>query len=96
MLSFQNAIRRFGADKRGATGMTFAMMAIPVTLVIGGAVDYATALNARSRLQLATDTPERKFRPEGVATFASGARAGGPWPLAERMRPKSHIFRSAV
>ena len=45
--------RRF--DRRGAIAMTFSMMAVPMFLTIGGAVDYARSVHYRAELQVVTD-----------------------------------------
>jgi Flp pilus assembly protein TadG len=45
-----------GQDRRGNVAMTFALSAVPIVVVVAGALEFFTISNARSLLQEAVDT----------------------------------------
>ncbi|MEZ5855685.1 MAG: pilus assembly protein [Hyphomicrobiaceae bacterium] len=45
----------FGADKSGSVAIVFALMAVVVTSLIGGAIDFGRAYSMKARLQQAVD-----------------------------------------
>jgi Flp pilus assembly protein TadG len=47
--------RRFKANEGGATAVTFALMAVPLIALAGGAVDYAKTLRVKSELMATLD-----------------------------------------
>ncbi|HEY0236546.1 MAG TPA: TadE/TadG family type IV pilus assembly protein, partial [Afipia sp.] len=49
-------LSRFGDDKRGNVAVIFAITLLPILGLIGAAVDYSRANNARTALQTALDT----------------------------------------
>ncbi len=62
---FATLLRRFGADRRGASLLLFALTIIPLLVGIGLSIDYGRSLMARHRLSLAID---------------AAALAAGSWP----------------
>lgn len=50
-----SVVARFGRDRRGATAMTFSLLAVGLIAAAGAAVDYAGMANTRSRLQSIAD-----------------------------------------
>jgi Flp pilus assembly protein TadG len=50
-----NLLSKFGQDRRGATAMLFAFIAVPSVAFVGSAVDYGRALSVKTRLQAVTD-----------------------------------------
>ena len=49
------AISNFNADRRGTVGILFGLIAIPLLILIGVAIDYGRAMNAHESLQIAGD-----------------------------------------
>jgi Flp pilus assembly protein TadG len=47
--------RRFARDRRGAIGVLFALMALPLFGIVAAAIDYGRAFSTRSALQSAAD-----------------------------------------
>ena len=64
----------FRRDRRGATGTTFAILAIPTIAMMGAGIDFGRAYNTRSELQQAIDAAvlagARKYRETGNASQA--------------------------
>lgn len=56
VFSLRAIVARFGADKRGNVAVIFAITLLPILGLIGAAVDYSRANNARTALQTALDT----------------------------------------
>lgn len=56
VFSLRAIVARFGADKRGNVAVIFAVALLPILGLIGAAVDYSRANNARTALQTALDT----------------------------------------
>lgn len=54
--SFGSALRRFKAQDKGTTAITFALSVVPLLLACGGAVDYMRYTNAETKLQAALDS----------------------------------------
>lgn len=52
---FLRKLSRLIADETGAIAMTFAMLLIPMMLIVGGVVDYARMIQYRASLQNAVD-----------------------------------------
>jgi hypothetical protein len=50
-----NKIKNFSRSTNGSIAIVFALAALPATLIVGAAVDYGTALRAKTRLQAVTD-----------------------------------------
>src|SRR5690348_16835779 len=50
-----SALKRLPHDRAGNVAMIFALAAIPLLGAIGGAIDYSTAVRARSKLQAVAD-----------------------------------------
>lgn len=53
--SLQTTLFRFGIDGRGSIATVFALSVIPISLAVGGAVDYSYANRARTTLNAAAD-----------------------------------------
>lgn len=51
----RKTLHRFGDDRRGAIAMVFGFAFVPIIAFVGFSVDYATALNAKTRLQAVVD-----------------------------------------
>jgi Flp pilus assembly protein TadG len=68
---------RFWRRRDGATAMTFAMMAVPVTMVAGFSVDLARAHEGREKLQQAVDAAALALahQPAGTPTATLTAQA---------------------
>jgi len=56
MTSISRFLRRFGVNTRGNVVITLALSLPVIALAIGGGVDFANVLNAKARLQDATDS----------------------------------------
>jgi Flp pilus assembly protein TadG len=52
---FLRTLSRLIADETGAIAMTFAMLLVPMMLIVGGVVDYARMIQYRASLQNAVD-----------------------------------------
>ncbi|WP_158936487.1 TadE/TadG family type IV pilus assembly protein [Burkholderia sp. S171] len=52
---FLRTLSRLIADETGAIAMTFALLLVPMMLIVGGAVDYARMIQYRASLQNAVD-----------------------------------------
>ncbi len=50
-----NLVLRIKQDNAGSIGILFSLIAVPVVAVVGAAIDYGMALNARTELQAAVD-----------------------------------------
>ena len=65
----------FRHDRRGATGTTFAILAIPTIAMMGAGIDFGRAYNTRAELQQAIDAAvlagARKYRETGSASLAN-------------------------
>ncbi|MEX6509117.1 TadE/TadG family type IV pilus assembly protein [Jiella sp. M17.18] len=53
-------LRRFGRDEAGATAVEFAIVCLPLLLVIFGILDFGRALNARNDLGYAAGVASRR------------------------------------
>jgi len=49
------ALRRFGADRRGAVALIFGFALVPIILAAGAALDYSVASSAKTSLDAAAD-----------------------------------------
>jgi Flp pilus assembly protein TadG len=56
MMALRGFLKRFSAQTRGNVAVTVALAIIPVTAAIGAGVDFANVINAKARLQDATDS----------------------------------------
>lgn len=52
---FARVLSRLGRDERGTFASTFAIMAVPATMVVAGAVDYNNVTRQRQEMQTAAD-----------------------------------------
>jgi Flp pilus assembly protein TadG len=52
----RSALRGFGRDARGGTALMFAMLAVPMVLVVGGGVDFYEAQAQKAKLQQVLDS----------------------------------------
>jgi len=71
-------LTEFGKDETGAIAVTFALLLIPMMLVVGGAVDYARMVQYRSSLQNAVD----QAAIAGAAVFSSPNQSGAAAQVA--------------
>jgi Flp pilus assembly protein TadG len=55
MSSHKGILRRFASDRKGNVSLMFAVSLIPMVGAAGAAIDYATASNARAKMQSALD-----------------------------------------
>ena len=55
MLRLKNFSLRLARDERGNVAVMFGLMAVPLMLFVGGAVDFGTAMREQSKLQSAAD-----------------------------------------
>ena len=68
-------IRDFRRDARGSIAIAFAIAVIPATIAVGMTVDYVRAVNARTRLQQATDAAVIAAGRAAITDNPSDARA---------------------
>ncbi len=66
---------RFRADQRGNIAVIFAISILPILGLIGAAVDYTRANNARSALQSALDTTSLMISKDAPSMTASQIQA---------------------
>src|ERR1044072_9639301 len=64
---------RLKRDREGSVAATFALAVIPVIGLVGAAVDYSTASNARTNLQAALDAALIAGAKDGSATWTTAA-----------------------
>ncbi|RTL50265.1 MAG: pilus assembly protein TadG [Bradyrhizobiaceae bacterium] len=67
----QRLLARFGRDKRGNVAVIFAITLLPMLGLVGAAVDYARANNARTALQTALDTTALMISKDAAGLTAS-------------------------
>ncbi len=75
----------FLADRRGATAVEFALVALPFVMLLLGLIEFGRALHIKNGLDYAADRTQRQIIIDGTANsteLASGARkaflAGDP------------------
>jgi Flp pilus assembly protein TadG len=61
LASLRNAVRRFGADTRGNTMLTFVFAFVPMIGLIGAAIDYTRASSIKTAMQAAVDITALKL-----------------------------------
>lgn len=75
-------LANWSRDERGNVAMAFAMMLVPMTMFVGGAVDFGVAMREQTKLQVAadaaalagaagTDVPEQTRQSNANKTFAA-------------------------
>src|SRR5947208_14759401 len=70
------ALRKFGEFKRNSEGSvvsTFALSLVPVVGLVGAAVDYSAASNARTSLQVSLDAALLAGAKDGTTSWADTA-----------------------
>lgn len=82
---YRRAFKRFIGDRRGSIAIQFAIAMVPITAVMGGAVDYTRAGRVRADLQSSLDSavlaavklkPEEAWSQRAADVFAANAPAG--------------------
>ncbi len=69
--TFMRILSRLSADETGAIAVTFALLLIPMALIVGAAVDYGRMVQFRSSLQSAVD----QAAIAGAAVFTDPTRS---------------------
>ena len=68
---FNQSARGFGDDQRGHVVITFALTIVPILGLVGGAVDYTRANNARTAMQSALDSTSLMISKDAATLLAS-------------------------
>src|SRR3954454_4754932 len=72
-IALRKSCRRLKRDREGSVVTTFALALIPVVGLVGAAVDYSAANNARTSLQVALDAALIAGAKDGSADWATTA-----------------------
>jgi Flp pilus assembly protein TadG len=71
--SLQKSCSEFARDSRGSVVSIFALSLVPLVGLVGAAVDYSTAVNARTRLQAGLDAALLAGAKDGSTSWADTA-----------------------
>jgi Flp pilus assembly protein TadG len=74
-LKVSNACRTFWSDRRGNVAIIFGLALVPIIGLVGAAVDYSRANNARVKLQAAIDSTALMLAPDAATLYATGGQA---------------------
>jgi len=72
-VALRESCGRFKRHREGSVAATFALSLIPVVGLVGTAVDYSSATNARTNLQVALDAALLAGAKDGTADWATAA-----------------------
>lgn len=101
----RRAFKRFLGDRRGSIAIQFAIAMVPITAIMGGAVDYTRAGRVRADLQASLDSavlaavklkPTDAWEQRAADVFASNAPAGYASASANFVRLGDGSVRGSV
>src|SRR4051812_44689978 len=72
-IALRKSCRRLKRDREGSVVSTFALSLIPVVGLVGAAVDYSSANNARTNLQVALDAALIAGAKDGSTNWTTAA-----------------------
>ena len=72
-LALRQSYLHFKRDREGSVAATFALALIPLVGLVGAAVDYSSATNARTSLQVALDAALIAGAKDGSTNWATTA-----------------------
>ncbi|TCT07275.1 Flp pilus assembly protein TadG [Tepidamorphus gemmatus] len=98
-------LRRFLTDRRGNVAILFGLLLLPMIAMVGVALDYNRAANARSKLTAAldiallslarnghmSDAEARKFLEQNIAAQLAGGSYTGEWHLVDFVQTEKTI-----
>jgi Flp pilus assembly protein TadG len=81
-------------DKTGNFGLAFALLAIPVTIAIGSAIDYGDALMVQTQLQQSADSTAVGALAEQSVGVIAGLSKGTTGAVKEAEKDAENIFKA--